>query len=230
MKVMNIFSLGLLSVASCIAMNQSTPPSPRILSEQECKLLALPLTEAEDACSNWAFQDQENMKTFGQSYSCFKPEERDDFTALNYAQNPDKLETLGKKVIAQFYQNMETAHKEIKYPAPLLLQTFLHLKYQNQNKTITNPKNEREVGQWAFQQKLDDAERASFHEKGFDSTLSYATAEKMGNLIAKKMAKLGLISNTQEAKAQKAQEYFEKKKAAFAAWYKNSPQPQNKPS
>lgn len=212
MKNISLFALALLSSNSwLVAMDLQEQKKENLV--QEAKLNEL--TAEENNCFKWFRAQHDKLP----SHPLQKLTEEDQGVFnknLLYAKNPIEVTRSRHNYVEAFWTLAEEARiNRDDYDKDTLKRAVLKTAINMHTKKTKEPTDEIEAREYAFVNELNSSEKSTWMKDNYlaDPQAAESSILKWSDAVAKKLAELKLIEDTQEGKKGKSQELFTKKLA-----------------
>ena len=172
------------------------------------------LSDDDITCFEW-FKKNKDPKMF-QSLS----EEDQVSLAMRYDEKPEQVKKAWNAYIDLFYDHIKQANINQTYDKKQLFTTFLNMRIARENKAIKEPANKGEARLYAFNQ-LERKEQLTYHKEQYtkDKAAAQKVMKKQGALYANELIKLGIINDSDDARAEEIETFIKKKTAELDAAY-----------
>ena len=157
------------------------------------------------------------------SYKKLAPEDQEVLVKnVLYRNSPALVINALKNYAAAFCEDIKEVPNDFHYDADMLGATLLKMKIAMQNNEITKPTDLVTARMYVFTQLLTQEEKASVLRANYlrNPDLAHQAMTRCGTLLAEELAKLNLIEDSEQARAQTAQEFTEKKLKELQEAYK----------
>jgi hypothetical protein len=173
------------------------------------------LSKQDSACFSWI---EEKKKLINFKWSSLPQDAQDTFSErILHRDDPERVKKACESYATAFYEQLllyrTPAHEMLSIPysrdSIALLITKMTIIRQN---NLAEPTDQLSARLFAFNQLSEDEQR-TFHKSSYlqNPQATKEAVQKLGNIFAEQLAKIGLIENNPAAKAKAALEHFSKK-------------------